>query len=371
MEIQKLIYVNPTRFPTERAHGIQVGHMCSAFSAQSIDVCMVSPKSRRAIKIEPFEYYNLDNRFKLKNVAGNFFPPRYKLGLIINVLIFAFSAYIYIRKSDVGSIIYSRDEYVLAVISLLAPRRKLVWESHEAKYNFAARFLFKKNIKVIVISEGIKKFYIDCGISVEKLCVAHDAIDDSFFAQTESREIMRKKLGISVSKPVVMYIGGLDIWKGVETLFEVSKLSNDFQVVVIGGRLEEVDRYSRRYPKIIFLGFKPYSELPNNQQVADVLVIPNTGKSSLAALYTSPLKLFAHMTSNIPIVASDVPSLKSVLKDTGIYFQADEPNSLLESLNYVINNRFAASEKAKAAFDMSLAYTWKFRAKKILNFIAS
>lgn len=168
-----------------------------------------------------------------------------------------------------------------------------------------------------------------------------------------------------------MYIGGFDKWKGVDTLFELAKSTiNEFSVYVIGGTEEVIEKYKEKFPNVHFLGAMPYRDLHNNQQSADILVIPNTAKNKLSAEYTSPLKLFAYMTSKLPIVASDIKSLRNVLgNNTCVYFEPDNSESLKIAINKVISDIDLRHKITDSAFELSKKYTWRSRAKDILDFI--
>lgn len=92
----------------------------------------------------------------------------------------------------------------------------------------------------------------------------------------------------------------------------------------------------QRFPHVSFLGERPYKELPINQRAADVLVIPNTARTAISARFTSPLKAFAHMASDVPIVASDVPSIREALSETNAFFFApDDARSLADACDHV------------------------------------
>ena len=67
------------------------------------------------------------------------------------------------------------------------------------------------------------------------MLVADDAIDETFFTETISKQEARRKLGIPEDEFVVMYIGGLAAWKGVNTFYKGAAKMSTAQFYVIGG----------------------------------------------------------------------------------------------------------------------------------------
>ncbi len=167
-----------------------------------------------------------------------------------------------------------------------------------------------------------------------------------------------------------MYIGGLEEWKGANTLCEAGKGQDVFDVYVIGGKEKEITNMKGLYPHVHFLGSHPYRELPVLQQAADVLVIPNTGTNALSSLYTSPLKLFTYMTSKKPIIASRIPSITNVLTEDEAYYSiADDAEDLQNVIIAVIADTEGSHKKAERAYQKSLYSTWSERARNIATFL--
>ena len=373
----KIAYVSNSRFPSERAHAVQIVHMCNALVQQGNEVSLLVTNRSTHITQSPEEFYGTPLlctvvRIPVFNIVGRilsipkiFWPCIYMFQRII----FTLQTWRYIKNKNYDCI-YGRDEWVLWLLSFVT-KIPVLWESHEAKYSFVSRRLLNYCKTIVVISEGIRDFYVEKGFFSEKILVAHDAVDAGFFNKTLSKKDARAVLGIVSEKPVVMYIGGLDQWKGVGTLFEASESNyGDISTYVIGGKEHQIERYRALYTHINFLGARPYKELKDLQQAADALVIPNTAKNKLSALYTSPLKLFAHMTSHIPIVVSDIPSMRNILSDDEAYFfEADNAKSLVEVLASVIKNTPRAQQKAQKAYVLSQNYTWDARAKSITQYI--
>jgi glycosyltransferase involved in cell wall biosynthesis len=372
----KMAYVSNSRFPSERAHAVQIVQMCNAFAEQGHEVSLLVTNRPTHITQSPEEFYGTQLAFSVvriavPDIAGNvlnFSKLFWPLAYTFQRVIFAVLVLRYIKNRNFN-VIYGRDEWVLALLSYRT-RIAICWESHEAKYSFFVRRLLHHCKNFVVISEGIRDFYVQKGVHIQKILVAHDAVDTSFFEETLSKKDAREVLGIVCEKPIVMYIGGLDRWKGVDTLFEASESSyEEVSTYIIGGKEHQIERYRLKYPHVHFLGHRPYKELRDNQQAADMLVIPNTAKNKLSAEYTSPLKLFAHMTSKIPIVASDITSITNVLsKDQAFFFEADNATSLSEVVLEIIQNPKIASAKAFRAYELSKEYTWNKRATSIIAF---
>lgn len=365
----KLAYLANNRFPSERAHAVQIAHMCKAFSEVVSDVTLFVNKRTNQSFHETSTFFAFEIPFRIRRISHGVFFPKVKISFYVSEMIFTLN-FLFSRDQRNFDIIYSRNEWVLWFLSYFLGGERLVWESHEAKLNLPAKSLLKKGVKTVVISEGIYQVYMSQGVNTNQVMTAHDGIDESFFGSVDNKSASRKRLELPLEQKIVMYIGGFDKWKGIETFCEASSIDRSIKFVAIGGRLEQVSVFKKRYPLVTFLGQLPYSQLKDNQQAADILVIPNTDKEPVSALYTSPLKLFAHMASGIPIVASDIPSLRNVLKENdAVFFKPDSSDSLSASINDVFKSYQVKLANAERLKESAKGYTWTERAKSIINFI--
>lgn len=366
----KIAYLANVRFPSERAHAAQIAHMSQAFAQSGVSLDLVVNKRITSDKIAIDSYFKIDSTFKVIRIPSGFFSPKIKASFYFSELFFTLS-FLYLCKSKSYDILYARSEWIVWALSIFVSIEKLIWESHEAKLNFPARRILHKGIKTVVISEGIHESYIKYGVPAQQILVAHDGIDESFFGAVETKEQARTRLGISAGEKVAMYIGGFDEWKGVETFFAASSLLPSIKFVAIGGTSEQVSSFSKKYPVVTFLGQKPYVDVKHNQQAADVLVIPNSGVSKLSSSYTSPLKLFAHMSSGVPVIVSDLPSLVTVTgRDLVTVVESDNPEALSKGIELVFSNYEAKKTSAQELRKVSMRYTWNQRAESIIDFIS-
>lgn len=363
----KLLYVTNTRFPSERAHAVQIAHMCQAFAQAGAAVTLIANNRQEE---DVSRWIGFIPLFKVLRVRfGLWFVPYSKLFFVINNLVFV-SFVIPKVTLTTFDVVYVRDEWIGWLLLWFVSPARLVYESHEAKYNFPARRLFKKGVKCVCISQGIKRLYQEKGIAEEKLLVADDGIDEHFFGPLVTKAEAQASLGLKSPKQTIMYIGGLERWKGIDTFCEAAALLPQLQFVAIGGTTEQVVSQQNTYPDVMFVGQRPYKDLPTNQQAADVLVVPNTATSKLSSEYTSPLKLFAHMTSKKPLIISNIPSLTRILSPAhATTFEAGDSRSLAKAITEVCSNYSVAEAKAALTHTLSQEYTWKKRAEKIKVFL--
>jgi len=363
-----IFYIANARIPTEKAHGVQIMKMCESFSNIGHSVTLLVPKRKTSITDNPFEYYVVKDIFSLRKIFTLDFVKYGKFGFIIQSVTFAMTSFfILVRKKN--AIFYSRDELPLLLLSFFKDKNSLVWEAHMPRKGIVTRILLQRLDRIVVISQGLKDFFISQGFSEKQITVAHDGVDLNQFEISVTKKQARKKLYLPQNKKIVMYVGLLDRWKGVNTLLEASELPEmkEVQVVIIGdGPMYK--EYSDKYKNVIFKGFLPYRNLPQNQRAADLLVIPNSKRSKVSNNYTSPLKVFTSMASNIPVVASNIPSLKEVLNESNAYFaESDDPVSFAKVITHVFSDYDLALIKAKKAATDVTYYSWDNRAENIIT----
>lgn len=371
----KLCYLLHGRFPSERAHSTQIVKMCNALASHGVDVTLAVSDRATHIKETAEEYYGEPFHFAVQRVPvfdtvsrGSRWPRVFHRPLFFLEQLSYFWHLTGLRQFDV---IYGREPTLLYLIGRRVGFDRVVYESHDANTSFFARRLLAQGVKTVVISEGIRDAYRALGVPDAQLLVAHDAIDESFFEPAEDPQAARKRLGITSDRPFAMYIGGFDAWKGVETFLAAAVHVPEVHFVAVGGSATAVTRFQEQYPQVQFLGSRPYRELRDNQQAADVLVVPNTAKNDLSAKYTSPLKVFAHLASGVPLVCTDIPSLRNAVpRDAAFWCASDDPSALAAAVRSALARPAEARTRTTRAREVAHAHTWSKRARAITEFIS-
>ncbi|MEK7072214.1 MAG: glycosyltransferase, partial [Patescibacteria group bacterium] len=209
----------------------------------------------------------------------------------------------------------------------------------------------------------------------DKILVAPDAVDlDQFLDIKESKEELRQKLNLPINKNIIVYTGHLYKWKGVQTLAEASSFLTDHElVVIIGGTDKDILDFKNKNKdlrNILIIGHLPQYLIPSYLKAADVLVLPNSAKSTISSTYTSPLKLFEYMASQRPIIASDLPSIREILNNgNSVLVEPDNSKKMAENIMLILQNSLLSDKISKQSYNDVQKYSWSKRANSIVNFI--
>lgn len=368
----KLYYIANARMQTEMAHGIQIAKMCEAFGDIGHDVTLVLP----ALGAHPdfFMAYGVKENFRVHYLPVLDLLLRIPGAFPALLLSFSIAARVWLSRQKGEAVVYIRGELALFIEPLLSRRYALVWETHIKPRNPMRYRRVARRARALI---AVTKYYADeipalWGISRAKVLYTPDAVDVDDFLHPEPTAVARKRLGLPLDKKIALYAGRIDSWKGVDTLLDASELlPENIQIGIIGGTEKQIQELRPRYPRVRFLGYRPYAELPNNQSAADVLVLTGDSSSETARFYTSPLKLFTYMASGIPIIAADLPSFRDVLSEREAFFFESNATALREALVFAITHREDAAGRASAARQKVQAFSWTARARTISAFCAT
>lgn len=369
--MQQLIYIANIRLPTEKAHGLQIVKTCEALASGRVELELVAPNRVNFFKDDIFTFYNLERNFIIKKLPCiDLLPWPYgkKIFFWLEILTFALAVLFYLRGKS--GIYYTRD--LLLAMILPYPR---FYEIHTLPkmINFVHRWVWRRCQGLVVISEGLKNELINQGIEEKKVLVARDAVDLKIFEDLPDKINCRQKLKLPIDKKIVIYTGHLYAWKGADILAKTAGLlPEEVWVYLVGGTAEDIEAFRKKYnfSNLKIIGWRPPMEIPLWLKAADVLVLPNSAKEKIGAVYTSPLKLFEYMASGVPIVASDLPSFKEILTEIdAIFFEPDNINDLARSINLALQDYKLSGKIALNSYLKGQNYRWSNRAGLIINFL--
>jgi len=178
----------------------------------------------------------------------------------------------------------------------------------------------------------------------------------------------------------VVYVGQLYRWKGVDGLLQAMALLPAARLTIVGGNepedLQRLDALAAELgiaDRVAFEGQVAPHRVAEYLSRARVGVIPLPARGSIEAEhFTSPLKAFELMRAGVPIVATDLPSTREILRhDEDAWLVApDDAMALAAGLERIRRDRALAARLVHEAAARVVDYSWKARARRVLDFAA-
>lgn len=379
----KMVYLTLNgNIPSRKANGIGVINICSQFADCGFDVELILPKYKSLMpdlinnKMSVFDFYSVTENFKIKYFSFPFFLtlPR-QLG---------YSAIAVLRKAFTGnSLFYSRHvepAFFAAILGKIS-----FFESHnylKARQSPVYHLWLKtmknrfKKTALIVTTQAGKKSYIQDGVPEDKILVEPNGVNKKRFDISKSIETLKASIQIPVDKKTVGFCGHLYKGRGIEELLECAGYLKEVFFLIVGGEPEDINRNKKLAKKsnltnVKFTGFVPQSKVPEYLLASDILVMPYTEKT-LTHRYMSPMKMFDYLACGRPIVATDFPVIREILKDrkNAVLVPPGSGHYMAAKIKWFIDHPESAKRISEQAAKDALQHTWEIRAKRITEWLS-
>ncbi len=176
-----------------------------------------------------------------------------------------------------------------------------------------------------------------------------------------------------VKKNRILFVGSLDKahnFKGLEILLSAMTKIKESKLnltVVGGGNLLPFYRKMAEdkgvASRIEFTNFVSDELLPIYYQKADLLVLPSTSSHEAFGLV-----LLEAMSSGIPVIASNLPGVRTVFRNgvEGFLAEVNSPNDLAEKISIILAEKNSWQKMCQAARSLAVEkYSWEKIAKKM------
>ncbi len=153
--------------------------------------------------------------------------------------------------------------------------------------------------------------------------------------------LLRSKHGIDNSQKIIMFLGSLEIYKGLEDLLQSIQVISrkDVQVIIVG-----VDKETPYVRKLMSLGKNqlrlegkvPFTQIPEWLSMSDLVVLPQ--RNSPGAIGQVPAKIFDAMAMAKPIISTSVNDIPEILEGCGVIVEPGNVWQLAEEINYLLGH---------------------------------
>ena len=170
---------------------------------------------------------------------------------------------------------------------------------------------------------------------------------------------IRTELELDQRWPIILYQGGVQQGRGLERLARVAAdVPNAYFVFIGGGRLDgslrRIVEELQLEQRVRFIPTVALAELPSYTASADIGVQP-IENTCLNHYTTDSNKLFEYVQAGLPVVASDLPEIRRVVRehDLGVLVPEGDSVALAAALRDLVGDeykrRYFAAQSRKAA----------------------
>lgn len=195
---------------------------------------------------------------------------------------------------------------------------------------------------VIITSSGGGKDLLksEFGIPDHKIRPVLDGVDTDIFKPGYPVDDLMKRHSIPKDKEIVVYLGLLNAYQGVDLLLNsarkiISKIP-DVHFVVMG--YPNVEKYREMAIRlgiagnVTFTGRIPYEEAPRYLCMGDIAVSAKLSKTEANG------KIYNYAAAGLPTVCFDTPVNREILGDLGIYAELGNKVSLAAAIVEVLSD---------------------------------
>lgn len=341
MQRRKTLMIAPTPFFSDRGCHIRVLNSYLRLKRQGNQITLITYPLGRNIKgLKIKRTISLPG---YKKTSPGFSP--YKLFLDFFLVIKCFSE---MKQNDYDLIYVHLHEGALAgVILKKFFKKKVIFDAQGSlvgelvtqetikKNGFLSKLLFglekyitKKVDEIITSTEGLKDF-IAAEIKPEAtIKVIKDLPDKSLF----NKNVKPASLKLPKGKKIVVYLGGLQKYKGIDYLIKAIPFVNEnFHFLIMGYPVDYAKKLAKKLgveKRITFTGRIPYEKAPSYLKLGDIAISPKTLESGEANA-----KLYNYLAMGLRVICFDIPENRQILGGKGIYAKHKSSKGLAKEIN--------------------------------------
>jgi glycosyltransferase involved in cell wall biosynthesis len=349
--------------------------MCEALATCAGPLELFCRRERPA-RSDPFAHYGVRPCFRVRSIWMPRVPVLGRLGYTVLGLL-------RVAAAPRPHLIYARDPYLLGLLAVLGLcRGSFVLEVHQPPQDRLERTLMRR----IFADPGFARLVVISGALGERYReLFGDALGDHILVAPDAAALPAKPGG-NGQPPVresgahrftLGYAGSLAPGKGSELIAALAERLPDVAFEVLGGTPEEVKAWHYRgaAPNLRLRGFGPPAEVAPALAACDALLAPYQSRVLVGpkrvdvAPWMSPLKIFEAMATGRPILASDLPAVREVLRDghNALLAPPDDLDAWVDRIRALQSDpSIGLALAARARRDLEQRHTWEQRAQAVL-----
>jgi glycosyltransferase involved in cell wall biosynthesis len=313
---------------------------------------------------------------KLLAPVGKTRMPRSILSLMAWPAKFATHCALFLEAVKQDADIYHAHDFNVLLTTWLASRfgrARIIYDAHEITTDREGYSVSRPFIRMI---EGLLVHKVDAMITTNHMRAVffqkEYGIKPPLVLQNRSKfqaplhsNILRETLNLEENVPIILYQGGVQNGRGMRNLVQVAERVDGAYFVFVGsGRQEAIVKgmieAKHLESRVFMIPMVPLNELPFYTASADVgvQILRNT---CLNHYTTESNKLFEYLMAGLPVVASDFPEMRRIIKDyeVGLVVNPDDVDEIANALKRLITDSSLYQRFRKNALSAAKGLSWE------------
>jgi glycosyltransferase involved in cell wall biosynthesis len=239
--------------------------------------------------------------------------------------------------------------------------------------SFIGRSVFEAADRVLVVSEELRGYVTERGADPGRVHVLPNACADAFFHVGRTRPP-----AVDGDAVTLVFVGSLKPWHGLDVLLDaflrLRAESDRYRLLVVGDgpmAAEVEGRLGDGTPPEAWrvTGSVPHDEVPELLAGADIAVAPYP---PLDDFYFSPLKVVEYCAAGMPVVASRLGQIDTLLTDgeSALLVEPGNAEALADAARRLAGDASLRSRLGEGARRAARGRTWDANADTILAHLA-
>jgi glycosyltransferase involved in cell wall biosynthesis len=199
--------------------------------------------------------------------------------------------------------------------------------------------VLKLSDSVVVINESMRKYVLSRG--AREATVISGGVDLKKFKPTNLK--IRERYGVKDDETLLFFMGYVYPFSGLERIARQLVRFPKIKLMIVGdgesfGNLNRIRDEFQLGDRLITIDKKPYKEIPNYINAADVCILPSETNETMR--YIVPIKIYEYMSLGKPIISTHLPGVEEEFSHYNGIDYVDKPEDILQKsidikLNYI------------------------------------
>ncbi len=236
------------------------------------------------------------------------------------------------------------------------------------------QYVIKNASKVLPIIPDLSRYAIEMGAKKENVEIFPLGINTSLFRVLPRDDKLGLELGIEKNDPVILFIGTLFEFVGLESIIEkfhliLDKIPNAKLLIIGGGflfnTLKSLVKKKNLTSHIIMTGFLPQQNLPSYISLATVCIQPF--EINYITNRILPSKILEYFACGKPVLSTPLEGTREILPDENFGIVYSTKEYFVETLSELLLKQDISNLGNKGLEYVTKNHDWKFLSNTLIK----